>query len=89
MTFDNTVAKGEIAYNGQFLLLPYCFELCLQVHFHLQRCSLIERVCFRLVYVWKGLVVHQLFKTPYYTVTKHSVYANVINCILQNSCINV
>ena len=27
MTFENTVTKGEIALNEQYLLLPHCFQL--------------------------------------------------------------
>ena len=31
MTFENIVAKGEIAHNAQFLLSPHCFQLYLTI----------------------------------------------------------
>ena len=30
MSFENTVAKGEIARNEQFLLFPQCFSTCFE-----------------------------------------------------------
>ena len=50
-SFENTVGKGEIAHNEQFLLFPLCFlpVWITSYHFHQKNC------CLQTLSVWKGL----------------------------------
>ena len=51
-SFENTVGKGEIAHNEQFLLFPQCFVpiLITFCHFHsIKNCRL------QILSVWEGL----------------------------------
>ena len=59
-TFENTVAKGEIAHNEQFLHLPQCFQLylmmkllCIEI-FHIFVNMFLKSSAADLLYVGKG-----------------------------------
>ena len=51
-SFENTVGKGEIAHNKQFLLLPLCFELFQRNFYHSEQ----FKICrLRTLSFWKSL----------------------------------
>ena len=69
MTFENIVAKGEIAHDDQFPLLPQCFQIYLMIKlsfteiFHIFSIILFKLVCCRIVVCGKGLRKGNLLST--------------------------
>ena len=51
-SFENTVGKGEIARNEQFLIYPQCFLPLLRTFCH---CHYIQNCRLQSLSVWKGL----------------------------------
>ena len=51
-SFKNTVGKGEISHNEQFLLFPQCFLVVLRIFCHFLST---ENWCLQTCTVWKSL----------------------------------
>ena len=64
MTFENIVAKGEIAYNVQYLFLPQFFQLFSIIKYLFMEIFYIfaKAVCCSCVVCGKGLILPILYK---------------------------